>query len=191
MSCTEPNFNHHSFIRACDKEVERSKDTFIQHFEPNYFGFPKVPIWMLTEVLSLGSLSFMYQGLKNNKAEGIEDKKEISKHFSVHHEKLAEWLHTLTYVRNICAHHGRLWNKELAIKSKADKHPHWQAPMTPTNKRIFYVLLVLKTLLRPIGFDIEWCKQINQLIKPIVGHTEWRESMGFPEKWEEHPIWSC
>ncbi|MFV5492438.1 Abi family protein [Acinetobacter sp. ASP199] len=123
-----PKFNHSGFIHTCDKEVIRSKDTFIQHFNENYIGFPKIPIWMLTEVLSLGSLSFLYHGLTNNKAQSIEDKKEIAQHFSIHHEKLAEWLHILTYVRNICAHHGRLWNRELAIKSKVDKDPYWQAP---------------------------------------------------------------
>ena len=185
-----PKFKHSSFINNCNKEVERSKDIFIQHFEQNYIGFSKIPIWMLTEVLSLGSLSFLYQGLKNNKSEGVEDKKEVSQHFSVHHEKLAEWLHILTYVRNTCAHHGRLWNKELAIKSKVDKDPNWQPPITPTNKRIFYVLLILKTLLRPTGFDTEWCNQLNKLLKPILKNENWRVAMGFPEKWEDYPIWN-
>lgn len=185
-----PKFNHHSFIKNCDKEVERSKDTFIQHFEQNYIDFPKVPIWMLTEVLSLGSLSFLYHGLINNKAIGIEDKKEIAQHFAIHHEKLADWLHILTYIRNVCAHHGRLWNKDLAIKSKLDKDKDWQAPTTPTNRRIFYVLLILKTLLRPTGFEAEWCEQINRLVRPILKDDHQRLAMGFPKMWESHPIWS-
>ncbi|WP_168418675.1 MULTISPECIES: Abi family protein [Acinetobacter] len=185
-----PKFNHRKFLETCNKEVGRSKDTFIQHFQQNYDGFPQIPIWMLTEVLSFGSLSFLYSGLINNKANNKEDKKAIAQHFSLHHEKLAEWLHILTYVRNICAHHGRLWNKELAIKSKADKDPNWQSPITPTNKRIFYVLLILKTLLRPTGFDSEWCYQLNKLLKPIVKDENWRVAMGFPGNWEEHPIWS-
>ena len=185
-----PKFNHSKFLNTCKKEVERSKDTFIQHFQQNYDGFPQLPIWMLTEVLSFGSLSFLYSGLINNKADNKEDKKAISQQFSVHHEKLAEWLHILTYVRNICAHHGRLWNKELAIKSKVDKNPHWKAPITPTNKRIFYVLLILKTLLRPTGFDTEWTHQLNKLLRPIVNNEAWRVAMGFPDNWEQHPIWS-
>lgn len=185
-----PKFNHSNFIRNCNKEVERSKDSFIQHFQENYSNFPKVPIWMLTEVLSLGSLSFLYHGLMNNKALNKEDKKAVAQHFSIHHEKLAEWLHILTYIRNICAHHGRLWNKELAIKAKIDKNPHWQAPITPTNKRIFYVLLILKTLLRPTGFDTEWCLQINQLLRPILQDENYRFAMGFPDEWEKHPIWN-
>ena len=189
-STFHPKFKHNNFIYACNKEVERSKDTFIQHFKEHYHGFPRVPIWMLTEVLSLGSLSFLYSGLINNKAIGIEAKKEISKHFSIHHEKLAEWLHILTYVRNICAHHGRLWNKELAIKSKVDKSPDWQAPITPTNRRIFYVLLILKTLLRPTGFDSEWCNEINKLLNPILKNDTWLVAMGFPQNWKQHPVWS-
>lgn len=185
-----PKFNHKAFIKNCDKEVERSKDTFIQHFEQNYKGYPHIPIWMLTEILSLGSLSFLYHGLENNQKLNKEDKKAISQHFNIHHEKLADWLHILTYVRNVCAHHGRLWNRELAIKAKLDKDENWQSPITPTNKRIFYVLLILKTMLRPTGFDAEWCSQMNTILKPIVRDEHWRMAMGFPDHWENHPVWS-
>ena len=71
---------------------------------------------MLTEVMSLGSLSLCYKGLKNDHKAGVEDKKAISQHFNLHHKRLTDWLHTLTYVRNVCAHHSRLWNRELAIR---------------------------------------------------------------------------
>lgn len=111
-----PSFNHQSWLQKLEGETSRSNDEFINHFKRKYQGFPTIPIWMLTEVMSLGALSFGYQGLINNQRDGIEDKKAIAQHFNFHYKRLGDWLHTLTYVRNICAHHSRLWNRELAIK---------------------------------------------------------------------------
>ena len=68
---------------------------------------------MVTEVMSCGSLSLGYQGLKH------EDKRIISDKFELHYRQLASWLHTLTYIRNLCSHHARLWDGKLAICSPA------------------------------------------------------------------------
>ena len=63
---------------------------------------------MVTEVMSFGSLSRGYKGLKH------EDKRIISDKFELHHRQLTSWLHTLTYIRNVCSHHGRLWNRKTS-----------------------------------------------------------------------------
>lgn len=88
----------------------RSQEDFISHFKVNYDGFPRLPVWMATEVMSFGVLSKLFNALKN------EDKREIAKIYHLHPKTLADWLHVLTYIRNICAHHSRLWNKKLAIR---------------------------------------------------------------------------
>jgi len=65
-------------------EITQSNDEFIKHFERTYAGFPQVPMWMMTEVISLGGLSHLYVGLKN------EDKKDISSFFYIHHKPLGD-----------------------------------------------------------------------------------------------------
>ncbi|WP_250162866.1 Abi family protein [Psychrobacter sp. WY6] len=77
-------FNHQKWLGKIENEVERSTDDFIEHFSSKYIGFPTIPIWMLTEVISLGALSFGYRGLINNQAQGVEDKKLIANHFNLH-----------------------------------------------------------------------------------------------------------
>lgn len=96
----------------------------------------------------------------------------------------------LTYVRNICAHHSRLWNRELAIKSahKSSK-TNWSPPITPRNDRIFYVLLVLRYLLSFSDNHIQWKAQCEELMKPIASHRRWRAAMGMPDNWLTHPLW--
>lgn len=184
-----PKFNHSEWLSKLEAEVRRSRDDFILHYQSKYEGFPLIPIWMMTEVMSLGALSFGYKGLINDQKSGIEDKKTIAKHFNIHHKKLGDWLHTLTYVRNICAHHSRLWNRTLTIKPDKTKDKHWLPPLTPTTDRIFYVLLMLRHLLRATGNGEDWTLQVNQVLTPLADNKRWRTAMGMPENWREHPIW--
>ncbi len=184
-----PKFNHQKWLGKIENEVERSTDDFIEHFSSKYIGFPTIPIWMLTEVISLGALSFGYRGLINNQAQGVEDKKLIANHFNLHHKKLGDWLHTLTYVRNVCAHHSRLWNRSLAIKPDRTRDANWLPPMTPRNDRVFYVLLMLRHLLRATGNGDDWAVEVNNLLEPVAVQRKWRSAMGLPENWREHPLW--
>jgi hypothetical protein len=58
------------------------------------------------------------------------------------------WLHSLNYVRNICAHHGRLWNRECRIKPMIARA--YKAELTP-NARVYAQLVVMQILLAKIA----------------------------------------
>ncbi len=178
-----PQFRHEGWIRKLEDEAARSSDAFITHYKSKYDGFPTLPIWVITEVMSLGSLSFCYKGLKH------DDKKIISEKIGLHHKRLADWLHKLTYIRNVCAHHSRLWNRELSIRPEGSKAPEWNPPLTPRNDRIFYILLMLRYLLKTTNNGDSWCQQCMELIEPFAEKDEWRIAMGMPEDWKEHPVW--
>lgn len=178
-----PRFDHAKWLAQIESETQRSKDEFIQHYEREYDGFPTVPLWMLTEVMSLGNLSRLYRGLQPT------DKRPIANHFNLHHKRLEDWLHTLTYVRNVCAHHSRLWNRELAIRPDKVKDINWLPPITPRNDRMFYVLLILRQLLVATGNGNDWANQVNQVLIPFTANRQWRAAMGVPDGWEQHPLW--
>jgi len=184
-----PRFDHAVWLLKLEGEASRSSDEFIRHFKNKYRGFPTIPVWMLTEVMTLGALSFFYKGLQNNQKAGIEDKKAVAKHFNIHHKRLGNWLHTLTYIRNICAHHSRLWNRELAIRPDQNKAAEWSPPVTPRNDRIFYILLMLRHLLRGTDNGDSWATDATTLLEKIAINERWRTAMGMPENWKEHPIW--
>lgn len=179
-----PSFNLSAWSTEIEKETQRSGDEFIRHYSQKYDGYPKIPLWMLTEIISLGGLSRLYKGLNH------DDKKPISSFFNVHHKRLADWIHTLTYIRNVCAHHSRLWNRELAVRPDVVKDVNWQPPITPRNDRIFYILLILRHLMLATGNGVEWVVQVNQLLSPIANKKQWRVAMGIPDNWESHPIWN-
>ena len=103
--------------------------------------------------------------------------------------KHADWFHTLAYIRNVCSHHGRLWNRELAIRPGTMRSMTWNPPVTPRKDRIFYVLLILRYLLQKVHSIDEWKEQCNDLLKPTSEDRKWRAAMGIPENWTEHPVW--
>lgn len=179
-----PKFDHVKWLKKLDLEATRSKEAFIVHYKNKYKGFPTLPIWMTTEVMSLGSLSFCFKGLSH------ADKKAISNQLNVHHKRLADWLHQLTYVRNVCAHHSRLWNRALSIRTERSKDDVWNPPITPSNDRIFYILLTLRHLLVTTEYGDNWCRDCNALLAPIASDDFLRIAMGMPENWREHPIWA-
>ncbi len=120
------------------------REVFIIHYMDTYSQPANPPSWMCLELLTIGELSHTYKGLAKN-----EDKKRIADYFGLHYEVFESWLHTLTYVRNLCAHHSRLWNRELAIIPKKLNKPqgHWLDTSFENNKRVFYFISILKYLL--------------------------------------------
>ncbi len=179
-----PKFKHSGWIKGVQTEVERSSDEFIVHFKKKYNDYPLVPLWSTTEVMSLGKLSYMYKGLLP------EDKKTISQYFGIPSKRLENWLHVITYVRNICAHHSRLWNRALAIRPNKTKDLQWLPPITPRNDRIFYILLILRFLMRASENGEHWKLHIEALIEPFSCNEAFLAGMGIPKNWKEHPVWN-
>jgi abortive infection bacteriophage resistance protein len=100
-------FSHSEWLEKVHEEIERSKETFVQHYKHTYTGFPKIPIWMAVEVMSFGSLSKIFHNLLR------KDQIQIAQGYGLHHRILASWLHTFTYVRNICAHHKSFMEQRI------------------------------------------------------------------------------
>jgi len=91
-------------------EVNRSRESFIKHFKKRYTEPDVPPIWVSCEVMSLGQLSRWYQNLKPFKL-----RRAIAKSYGLDDRVLESLLHQMTYIRNLCAHHSRVWNREFTI----------------------------------------------------------------------------
>ena len=130
------NENYHAqFLEDIKEEVRRnSKAPFVRNFKENYEG-GNLPIYALVEVFSFGTLSKFYKNMLN------KDKKAIAKTFGVGYTYFESWLESISYVRNICAHYGRIYNAKLS------KTPILYKESTQVgigNNRIYGVLLCLK-----------------------------------------------
>lgn len=165
----------------------KQRENYCRYYVNNYNAPDLPPSWAIIEELTLGELSHLYKGLAKD-----ADRKAISKRFNTSQDKLASWLHTLTFIRNCCAHHARLWNRELPIAPKLMRDPEWQLPAVLPNsqiqpsKRLFAVLLLLSYLMRQISPDSKW---INKLLILIKDHPDVPvKNMGFPENWHKYDL---
>lgn len=165
---------HVEFLNDIEEEIRRnSKAPFVRNFRENYKG-GNLPIYALVEVFSFGTLSKFYKNMQNR------DKKAIAQTFGVGYTYFESWLESISYVRNICAHYGRLYNAKLSKTPMLYKE-YTQAGIG--NNRIYGVLLCLKHLLK---HDSHW----NQFVDDIELLFDKYESvqistMGFPKNWKE------
>ena len=169
----------------------RTPEVFIQHYLNNYSSPSNPPSWMCFELLTIGEMSNIYRGLSSK-----VDKKRIASFFDLHPTVFISWLHSLTYVRNICAHHARLWNKELAIKPELLLNPtgDWISILFNNNKRLFYFLCVLKYLLLranpgnnlKVKLENLFAKYPTVPIKYLGIPTDGTGNM---LNWQDEPLW--
>jgi abortive infection bacteriophage resistance protein len=175
---------YQDFVKKVRLEVKRSKDKFIEQYFLKYPGEQDVPVWMAAEVMSFGMLLTMFRGSKRSV------KQAAASQWGIADTVLESWLLSLNYVRNICAHHGRLWNRELAVKPLIPherKHPAWHKPVLVTGNRVFGVFTILRYLLGQIAPQSHWSERLQNLFGqhqnvPLA-------DMGFPDNWLECPIW--
>lgn len=164
---------HTEFLKDVKEEVSRnSRAPFVRNFNSNYEG-GNLPIYALVEVFSFGTLSKFYKNLHN------QDKKAIAKTFGVGYTYMESWLESISYVRNICAHYGRLYNAKLS-KTPVLYKEYIQAGIG--NNRIFGVLLCLKYLLKK---DVHWNLFVDNIEMLFDKYECVRiNTMGFPENWK-------
>ncbi|MEC9483086.1 MAG: Abi family protein [Halomonas sp.] len=164
-----------------DRRIDsRKRDNYPRFYAETYSDPCLPPSWAIMEEMSLGAISHLYQGLAKDK-----DRKAIAVRFDVPQKVLGSWLHTLTFVRNICAHHARLWNRELGIP------PRWDDRIpTPDGKpgrdvprRLFTVIAMLIYLTTRISPDTRWPGRLHALMGEYADIP--RHPMGFPDDWQQ------
>jgi len=167
------------------------KENFLRHYLCSYDSPRLPPCWMMMEMLTWGSLSKLYAGLRKQ-----ADQKAIARLMGTNAELLESWLKTLNTVRNFCAHHARLWNRELGVSIKLpnSSQVRWlQQPVTLADphirfeKRLYPVLVALQSLLYTISPSSHWAQRLQELMQryPRVSLAH----MGMPANWAADPFW--
>lgn len=163
-------------------EVVRSKETFIQHLRQTYSeSLP--PVWAVCEVMSLGLLSRWYDNLKP-----MPVRRAIANTYGIDQATLASWLRHLSLVRNICAHHSRLWNRDFTITPAEPSHKPTGLTSQWANgsRKLYNTLLILLHSMDVIAPHHHWRGALKNLI--IVHEIDVR-AMDFPVNWQMLTVW--
>lgn len=159
--------------------TEQKREDIFQHYYKSY-DIPELPpSWMVAEVLSFGSWSLIFDCLALK-----QDKRQIADTFGLHPQILRSWLHSLSFLRNLCAHHARIWNRHFKIapiEMKTYKH-HFKP-----NYLFYAQASMLHILLRLICDGSDWPHQLRSL---FLKHA-WIpiDAMGFPKNWHKDSFW--
>lgn len=192
-----PTFPHQQWWNTAQRRIDRARgrDEFVDHHDIVYGG--NLPIWVLTDVLDFADLSKLYAGLT------AHDQGAIAEQFAVtmppdasksqrqrwaRKPPLANWLEHLSVVRNICAHHGRLWNRQLTPIGTSTRIRHLPVftslPADQTQiERVYGTICVLSYLLDAVTPGHSWRSEVDELVTESFTHFTHHTpvEMGFPE----------
>ena len=185
-----PRFKHDRLLDRIDQELQIQNgakspskphhEVFINHYYSTYTDPCLPPAWMVAETLTLGAWSMIFENLRDT-----NERKLISQPLQTDEQVLRNWLHALTYLRNLCAHHSRLWNRQFVIKPMIAKR---HAKFLKSNDRCYAMAIVVEDLLRIVAPGTSWAIRLRELLAnhPFVDPV----AMGFPKGWDAEPFWN-
>jgi abortive infection bacteriophage resistance protein len=174
---------HENSLIKISEEYKRSDEEFIKAFKIKYSD-DLPPSWMIFEITSFGALSLIFKNLKPS-----NEKREIAHYFGISDTVFQTWLHSIVYLRNICAHHTRLWNRSMSITPQIPRKTKysWIETEGISNNKMYFNLSMIMYLLQTINPHNSFTIRLKELF------TEFKnidiKAMGFPVNWTEEPLW--
>lgn len=169
---------HQAFLDEIKIHLKRSHEDFIKTYYTKYHHPEHPPSWMVMECISFGTVSKMYSNIKDRAV-----RKTIGDTLGQFSEIIKSWMRALTYTRNLCAHHSRLWNRFFVNKPQITIKLH-----SSKNESPFYLqAYIINMLLKHISPDNHWKKKLFELFSehPQILFSE----MGFASDWKNDPFW--
>lgn len=182
--------NHQKLLNWFDQRFAESKEQFAQHYKQKPCQRPE--IWVAIELLEFGKFCSFYNGTKQAKI-----RERIAAHYDLNEPTFGSLLNHCRHLRNICAHHSRLWNRSTYAKlNTPKKHPvqlipslrHFPKSDEGESRKLYntYVLLIhCIQIIEPRG---DWPQRLQAHLQTLP--TNLIPNMGFPSDWQQRPIWA-
>lgn len=169
-------------MRLIDKELRGSHEEFIADFKSSYSDlYP--PCWILAEILPFGYVTNIFCNLKDKRL-----KKKVSQQFGLQVPPFESWMTKLYVMRNACAHHSRVWNKQNAMRvTIPNRFTRPWITLATNPYRVYFDLCIIKYLLDVVSPGNDMLTKLRWLMVDFP-EIDLR-AMGFPEGWELEPLW--
>lgn len=183
----EPSQHDEWMQKYRDGVRKKVKEDFVAHHNGKYGG--KMPIWVATETWDFGLLSKFYAGMKYG------DQSKIAQRYGIDGQTLKSWLRALNFVRNVSAHHSRLWNRNnpegLRLPAtQPHHHMHHLVGDAFAQRRVYGSLCATRHMLKSIDPNTQWIQHLKELCGrfPASDLVVLRNG-GFPDGWQDLPLW--
>jgi abortive infection bacteriophage resistance protein len=129
---------------------------------------------LVLEPATFGLLSKLFKNLKKCDKDALG----VKYYSGVKGDYLASWLHTIGNLRNICAHYGRIYNRNFPIAPKLFSR---DKKVGIDNYKVFATILNIKYLIHDKTYWNSWVERLNALVDE---YTEIDKGLiGFPNNW--------
>lgn len=174
----EPAYS--SWLMRISKEIRRSHDeeitTYFKNYSTDTHSLP--PLWKSVNAMSLGSVSY---GIRYTAKNAIKKKVALDLGMPNNPKYLESFLIALSTLRNVCAHHGRLWSQPLSASMMSTK----ELPIDTGSKGMLYpVLWWMCAIIRHMSPDSEWPNRLSQHCQNHFKDWQLQKAMGFPKDWD-------
>lgn len=157
----------------------QNDDEFVAYFRHKYPRVSVPPIWICSEMLSLGQLCRWLGNLQDPR-----DIRDLGEVYGLDSASLLGFLAHLTEVRNMAAHHSRIWNRQFPPFPFPRQRP---GPLEfldgHVQGRLYNTVLMLDYLLAIVSPGNSW---IPRLLHSLKRHQDAATDMGFPPDWRPY-----
>ena len=188
---------HQQHLEDLMTEFLRSGEVFIKEYKRKYgvwkggkcVSLTQQPdAWVIFEVATFGTLSKLYKNLSHQ----IPEKAKIANEFGLNlHNELSSWLEAISYLRNIVAHHSRVWSRNMVKRPMDISNPRgiWlQYPLSEFFKKKPYLIITsMLYLCNAINAGDTYKRKIISLIEENPDIPIYK--IGFPDHWNRESIW--
>lgn len=173
---------HLTLMRKIDTLLKNPEEVFIQHYLEKYHDPKYPPIWMMIEALSFGTCSKLFSNIQS-----IATRNKISDIFEQHTTIIESWMKVVVWIRNICTHHARLWNRWLVEAPIIPKNEPLHGYLLNHNRKFIVCAYILTKLLKTITPNNHWENKLFNLFEKYPKHP--KNTMGFNHEWRNDPFW--
>lgn len=167
-------------------ELERNYQRI--RYQPAY-NFQTLSIWELISAMSFGQLSKWFNSLNDRAI-----RQSIAQTYGMDESVLRPALRHLVKIRNVCAHHEKLWDAIVATKLRLPRVLNYSANATaaftkPDNGKVYNALVMVMYLLDVITPHSDWSARLIALKEKSPYDDIPDEDMGFPQGWRQYDFW--
>ena len=179
---------HQNTVDELMREFNRSQEIFIKDHLSRHHN-ENADAWKTLEVASMGTLSKLYKNLRHQ----LPEKAVIAKEMGLNlHSELSSWLESIAYIRNIIAHHSRLWSRNMVKKpTYMLNNPIGQwfnNPLTAVQtKKPFLIISCMVYLCNMIAPGHQIKSKLLDLIFSNPAIPVYK--LGFLNNWQNEPFW--
>lgn len=187
--------------RALSKAQQRfnvGKQEFVVHYRTKYYTKRSwahkctPPFWIISEIFTLEQLLSICKSLKENHPKfsisaGRNELEKVALPFGLtSYSNLITNLNCILELRNLCAHHSRLWNRNLLAPAGLKNKMSVRASIP---NRLYSQLVMLRILCKSQGINDGIENFMVNIFGVVPVFVRDMGSMGFPVNWRTDNVW--